>query len=217
MRKTSLVRLALFISVAVFHLLLILFFAVTVDTVIVTREPPVSVMKLTDFEEEVPPPPSPPPPPRALPPAPENAVESIAETMIETEEVPEDQVVVDPGTLIVSQASPIQAAENEEENYLPMHRISVAPVFSEREIIASLVYPPIALRSGIEGTVYLELFIDRRGEVRQITILRENPAGRGFGEAAVAAFRGLRGKPAEANGIPVAVRYRYPVRFTIKG
>jgi protein TonB len=197
--------------------LLLFFFAVTVDTVTLAREPPVSVMKLTDFEEEVPLPPPPPPPPVPAPPVPENAVESIAETMIETEEVPEDQVVVDPGTLIVSQAAPVQAAGSEEENYLPMHRISVPPVFSEREIIAALVYPPIALRSGIEGTVYLELFVDRRGEVKQITILRENPPGRGFGEAAVAAFRGLTGKPAEANGVPVAVRYRYPVRFTIKG
>lgn len=216
MRKTNLARLVLFISVAALHLLLLLFFAVTVDTAIMTGEPPVSVMKLTDFEEEVPPAPPPPPPPQ-IPPAPENAVETIAETMIETDEVPEDQVLVDPGTLIVSQDSSVRAADSEEEDYLPMHRISVPPVFSEREIIASLVYPAIALRSGIEGTVYLELFVDRRGEVKQIIVLRENPSGRGFGEAAVNAFRGLRGTPAEANGVPVAVRYRYPVRFTIKG
>ncbi|MDR2743216.1 MAG: energy transducer TonB [Treponema sp.] len=215
MRKTSLVRFALFAAVTAFHLLLILFFTITMDAVIAAKEPPVSVMKLTDFEEEAPPPP-PPPPPEPPPPVPENAVESIAETMIETEEVPEDQVLVDPGTLIVSQAPPVRAAENEEE-YLPMHRISVPPVFSERDLLADLVYPPIALRSGIEGTVYLELFIDRRGEVRQVTVLRENPPGRGFGDAAVNAFRGRKGKPAEANGVPVGVRYRYPVRFTIKG
>jgi protein TonB len=134
--------------------------------------------------------------------------------MIETEEVPEDQVIVEPGSLIVSRA-PVQAAEPEEEDYLPMHKVSVAPVFSEREILAALVYPPIALRSGIEGMAYLELFIDRRGVVRNITVLRENPPNRGFGEAAVNAFRGLRVKPAEANGAAVAVRYRYPVRFKI--
>lgn len=199
-------------------MLLILFFAVTMDAVIMTKEPPVSVMKLTDFEEEIPPPPPPPPPPpEPREPAPENAVESIAETMIETEETPEDQTVVDPGTLIAPQAPPVQAAETEEEEYLPMHKISAAPVFSERDILASLVYPPIALRSNIEGTVYLELFVDSRGEVRQITILKENPPGKGFGEAAVNAFRGRKGKPGEAGGVPVGVRYRYPVRFTIKG
>jgi protein TonB len=217
MRKTNQIRLILFIAAAAVHLLLILFFAVTMDPVVMTRETPAAVMKLTDFEEEIPPPPPPPPPPESAPPVPDNAVESIAETMIETEEVPEDQVLVEPGTLIVSQAPPpVQAAESEEE-YFPMHKISVRPVFPDRDILASLVYPPIALRSGIEGTAYLELFIDRRGEIKQITILKEDPPNRGFGEAAVNAFRGIKGKPAEANGVPVAVRFRYPVRFKIKG
>jgi hypothetical protein len=32
---------------------------------------------------------------------------------------------------------------------------------------------------------------------------------------AAAAFRDLSGKPAEANGRPVGVRYRYPVRFRL--
>jgi protein TonB len=97
-----------------------------------------------------------------------------------------------------------------------MHRISAPPVFDEGEIIRALVYPPIALRSGLEGMVYLELFIDREGSVQRITVLKEDPPERGFGEAAVNAFRGIRGKPAESNGQPVAVRYRYPVRFRMR-
>jgi protein TonB len=214
MRKTNFTRLILFILIAAAHLLLILFFAITVDTVIMTPEPPVTVMKITDFEEEAPPPP-PPPPPEPSPPVPENAVESIAETMIETEEEPEDQIIVAPGTLSVSQAV-VQSGESEEV-YLPMHKISVPPDFSDKEILAALVYPSIALRSGVEGMVYLELFVDRRGVIQQITILKEDPPKRGFGEAAVNAFKGITGKPALANGVPVAVRYRYPVRFNIKG
>jgi protein TonB len=98
-----------------------------------------------------------------------------------------------------------------------MHRISTPPVFSERDILRALVYPPIPLRSGLEGIVYLDLFIDREGLVRRITILREDPPDRGFGEAAVKAFEGMRCKPAEANGQAVGVRYRYPVRFRIRG
>jgi protein TonB len=65
--------------------------------------------------------------------------------------------------------------------------------------------------------VYLELFVDKDGLVRNITILKEDPSGRGFGEAAVKAFQGLKGVPAQANGATVAVRYRYPVRFSIRG
>jgi protein TonB len=65
--------------------------------------------------------------------------------------------------------------------------------------------------------VYLELFVDRHGQVRRITVLRETPENRGFAEAAVKAFEGIQGTPAQANGAAVAVRYRYPVRFAIRG
>ncbi|MDR1210819.1 MAG: energy transducer TonB [Spirochaetaceae bacterium] len=100
--------------------------------------------------------------------------------------------------------------------YLPMHLVSKPPSFSDDAIRNRLSYPPQALRFNIEGLVYLELFVDRDGAVRRITILREDPPGRGFGQAALRAFEGLTGVPAEANGIPVAVRYRYPLRFTIR-
>ena len=130
--------------------------------------------------------------------------------MIETDEEP-DQIVV--SGLI----APSRGDSSGQDEYLPMHRISVAPVFSEKEIKDRLIYPPIALRARIEGMVYLELFVDRQGEVRRITVLRESPENRGFAEAAVKAFEGLRGAPAQANGITVGVRYRYPVRFAIRG
>ena len=219
MRRTAITRLALFLAVALSHGALILFFAVQVDAARLAVEQPVEVMKLMDIIEDIPlPPPAPPPPKEPPPPQPANAVESIAETMVETEEVPEDQVVVDPGTLTVSQAPvPVRPVRDAGEDYLPMNRISVPPVFNERDIRRSLVYPPIALRAGIEGTVYLELFIDSKGSVQQIAVLKETPPDRGFGDAAKAAFAGIRCSPAQANGSPVAVRYRYPVRFALKG
>jgi protein TonB len=78
-----------------------------------------------------------------------------------------------------------------------------------------MIYPRIAQLSNIEGIVYLDLFIDNQGYVREVRILREDPPGRGFGEAAVNAFRGIQGKPAEADGVPVAARFRYPIRFRL--
>ncbi|MDR1949992.1 MAG: TonB family protein [Spirochaetaceae bacterium] len=213
--RLKLTRLIIFLAVAALHLILIFFFVITLDAVAAAPEQPPAVMKLTDLAEEEPPPLPPPPPPPPEEPQ-ENVVETIAENMIETEEVPPEQILAAPGTVTTP---PVQfsTGEGEQEDYLPMHRISTPPVFSERDIIRALVYPPIALRSGLEGMVYLELFIDREGAVKRITVLRETPPDRGFGEAAVKAFDGLRCKPAEANGQAVAVRYRYPVRFTIRG
>jgi hypothetical protein len=47
-------------------------------------------------------------------------------------------------------------------------------------------------------------------------VLKEDPPGRGFAEAAVRAFQGLRCTPAQANGGNVSVRYRYPVSFKLR-
>ncbi len=100
-------------------------------------------------------------------------------------------------------------------DYLPMNKISKLPELPVDEIKAKIIYPPLANKQGIEGIVYLELFIDNTGLIRKIEVLKD--PGYGFAEAAVKAFEGIkRCKPAEANGIPVAVRYRYPIRFTLK-
>jgi len=205
------VRLIIFAVVGVFHAVLILFFAVNVHSAPVhERYEPVRVMRLTDFEEIVPPPPPPPRPPPPPPvPIPQDVpvVEAIAEVMIEVEVVPE-QAVVAPGTIVV-QTSPW-------DDFLPAGRVTTPPIFDERAIAADLVFPPLALRSGIEGRVILELFVDRNGMVQHIRILREYPEGRGFGEAAERVFVGRRGIPAVVDGDPVAARFRYPISFRIR-
>jgi protein TonB len=212
-------RLVLFILVALAHGALILLLAFQVRSVPQNEEEPLRVMKLADLMEAplLPPPPPPPPPPSREETVPENAVESIAENFIETEEVPEEETVVPPATIFTPSApSPAVTAPSTEEVYLRPHQVSDPPRFDEADIRRALRYPPIALRSGIEGTVYLELFIDREGAVQRITVLREDPPGRGFAEAALHAFEGLRCTPARANGENVSVRYRYPVSFRLR-
>jgi protein TonB len=154
--------------------------------------------------------PTTPPPPREEK-VPENAVESIAENFIETEEVPEDQVVAPQ----VSPPPPPEVTVTEEV-YLQLHQVSDPPKIDQADILKALRYPPIAQRSGIEGNVILELFIDREGNIQRITVLRETPPGRGFAEAALRAFEGLRFVPAQANGQNVSVRYRYPLSFRLR-
>jgi len=203
------VRAIVFAVVAGAHAVLILFLAVNVHSAPIheTIYEPVRAMRLTDFDEIVPPPP---PPPRPPPPPPMQTdvpmVEAIAEVMIEVEVVPE-QAVVAPGALVP--ASPW-------DDFLPAHRLSIPPIFDERAIASDLVFPPMALRSGIEGRVVLELFVDRSGAVQHVRILREEPEGRGFGEAAQRVFVGRRGSPAIVDGGPVAARFRFPISFRIR-
>jgi protein TonB len=186
-------RALLFAAVAAVHVLILFFFAINVEGGLGTYTEEARIMKLVDLEEL-------PPPPEAEP---QTIVEEIAETMIETD-TPPDQKVVAAGTLIDS------------GDFLLMHEVTLPPDFDKRLLSQATVYPPIALRSGIEGKVILELYVDRTGLVRRITVLQENPPGRGFAEAAVKVFEGRKGKPAEIGGEPVAVRYRYPVIFKIR-
>lgn len=193
----KLIRLIILIITAAVHIVIIFFLVFDTNILVQQSSEHARVMKLIDMEE------LPPPPPAADPEIPQ--VEEIAEIMVETDFVPAQEVVA-AGTLHIQQ----------EENFLPMHLVSTQPIFDEAALTADLVYPPIALRSGIEGRVILDLFVDRTGTVQRVTILREEPEGRGFGEAAVRAFMGRKGIPATANGVPVSCRFRYPVTFRIR-
>ena len=99
-------------------------------------------------------------------------------------------------------------------DYLPQHLISEMPVIPVNILNSKKVYPPLANKQGIEGVVFLELFIDQNGNIKKVNILKD--PGYGFGEAAIKAFQGVKCAPARSNGIPVAVRIRYPLRFTLK-
>lgn len=75
-------------------------------------------------------------------------------------------------------------------------------------------YPEEARRDQIEGTVRLMVDVRSSGRVRQVRVLSE-PGG-GLGQAAVAAIRGLRFRPAlDREGQPVDTRIVYTVRYIL--
>ena len=192
----------IFAGVTVLHIALILLVAFNIETIVKQSEPSAGVMKLVDLEEEIPPPPEEPPVPQST------TQEPIAENVIETDEEPPP---------VTAPVNPVQQyVVPEQVEYLPQHMITKVPVFPEDQIRRNTIYPRIARESNIEGTAYLALFIDREGNIRDIRILREDPPNRGFGEAAVNAFRGIRVTPAESNGVPVGVQWRYPIRFVLR-
>lgn len=86
------------------------------------------------------------------------------------------------------------------------------PAFIEK---VQPVYPRFARRLGKEGTVLLRLAIDESGTLTTVEIVER--AGHGFDEAAVAAVRTSRFKPARHRGVPVPCRALLPVRFKLEG
>jgi len=75
-------------------------------------------------------------------------------------------------------------------------------------------YPSEAKEKGIEGPVIVQILVDAAGVVREAKLIRG--LGHGLDEAAMAALRGARFRPAESQGKPVAVSTRFTYRFVLE-
>lgn len=188
-----------FVFAAALHVALILFLVIETKNTALKPAEYARVMKVTDLAENIPAPLS-----ENIPENENTFEEEITEIITETDIPPAAEIIAD-GAFNISLF----------EDYYPNHMVSFSPYFDEKAIVSEMVYPPVALRAGIEGRVLLELFVDRYGNVQDAVVLREEPPGRGFGESAVRTFSGRKGTPAYINGEPVACRYRYPLMFRI--
>lgn len=76
------------------------------------------------------------------------------------------------------------------------------------------VYPEMARKAGIEGTLILHVLIDKDGNVRNIRVIKG--LGAGLDEAAIEAMKKSKWTPAIQNHKPVAVWMSVPVRFKLR-
>ena len=77
-------------------------------------------------------------------------------------------------------------------------------------------YPEIAREAGIEGQVWMQIFVDKEGKVADVRVLKSSNTNAGFEEAAAAAAWGRRYRPAMQNDQPVGVWISYKVSFKLK-
>lgn len=183
-----LARPLLFSIVIAVHVIVLICVRFSIKTAVQEEEPDAEIFKLVDVEEFVPPPPP----------------------VIEKKEVVVNSVKASENI----QETEKEVVEIEEEiDYVPQHKISVIPEIPTKTILSKIEYPKMAMKQGIEGVVYLELFIDENGNIRRVNVLKD--PGYGFAEAAIAALDGITCKPALVNDKPVAVRFRYPIRFIL--
>lgn len=184
-----LARPILFSLVIAIHVVVLICVKFSVSSAVQEEEKSAEIFKLVDVEEFVPPPPPP---------------------VIEKKEV----VVNSVKTSENIQETEKEVVEVQEEiDYVPQHKISVIPEIPTKAILSKIEYPKMAMKQGIEGVVYLELFIDENGNIRRVNVLKD--PGYGFADAAIEALEGVVCKPALVNDKPVAVRFRYPVRFVL--
>lgn len=88
------------------------------------------------------------------------------------------------------------------------------PVGGYATLMRNIRYPEIARRAGIEGTVIVQAFIDKKGWVAETLVLSGIP-NTGLNESAVAAIKKTRFKPAKQRDIPVGVWFTIPITFLL--
>ena len=87
------------------------------------------------------------------------------------------------------------------------------PIGGTEAINARVFYPPAAKSNNIQGTVYVQAFIDERGYVKKVTLIKG--IGYGCDQAAERAVRDTRFHPGAMHGIPVKVQLTIPVEFSL--
>jgi TonB family protein len=73
------------------------------------------------------------------------------------------------------------------------------------------IYPPVALRAGLKGTVILRVSVSEAGRVTDIEVLKGVPGG--LTDSAVQAVRSWRFEPAMRNGVHVPGVITIPIPF----
>lgn len=152
-------------------------------------------------QEKLPPPPSRP----AIP------IES------ESEDIPDD-ATIDETEIDFDEAPPPPPpppAEEEDQIIFVPYDEAPEPIGGFAAIQRNLVYPEIARKAGIEGTVIVYAQIDKTGKVIRTKVVK--PLGNsGCNEAAVKAIMSVKWKPAKQRDKPVTVWVSVPVKFKLK-
>jgi len=89
------------------------------------------------------------------------------------------------------------------------------PIGGFQAIQKNLVYPEIARKAGVEGTVFVKVLVDAKGNVVDTQVIK-SLGNNGCDEAAVAAIKSVKWKPAMQRDKPVKVWVSIPVRFVLK-
>lgn len=77
------------------------------------------------------------------------------------------------------------------------------------------IYPEEAQKKRLQGRTVVEVVISDKGTITRAKVVKEEPAGHGFGKAAVEAAKQWRFEPATLHGRPVAVTWFITTNFKL--
>ncbi len=138
-------------------------------------------------------------------------------TESESENIPDD-VTIDNTDLNLDELpeppTPPQV-ENADEFKFILYNEPPKPAGGFEAIQKHLVYPELARKIGVWGTVIIQAKINEKGEVINTKVIVS--LGKcGCDEAAIAAIKAVKWEPAKQRDMPVAVWINIPIRFELK-
>ncbi len=134
----------------------------------------------------------------------------------ESEDIAEDVTIeeTDLDDFIAWDDAPPPPDEGPRVKFIPYDDPPV-PIGGYGAIQRNVVYPDIAREAGIEGTVIIQAFVDKKGRVKDTVVLSGIP-NTGLDEAAAEAIRKTKFKPAKQRERPVGVWISIPVNFKLR-
>ncbi len=102
----------------------------------------------------------------------------------------------------------------QEDPYAAFAETMPAPIGGLEAIIKKIVYPEIAKKAGLNGKLYLLIYVDEQGKVDDVKVIKG--LGGGCDEAAVKAVRESKFTPGKNGDTPVKVKLSLPVTFKMK-
>jgi len=134
-----------------------------------------------------------------------------------TNDVPDDILLPDIDdieTIKLPDKPPKPNIDLSDEKFIDVPQELPQPVGGLKAIQEKIHFTEIAKRAGIEGTVYIEAKIDKKGNV--VDAIVKKGLGAGLNEEALNAVLSTKFHPGRQRGKPVNVRMVIPIKFVLK-
>lgn len=174
----------------------------------VQLEAPQELVQVEDVEatkQETPPPPPPKPP---IP------IEAPSDDVLEDIEIEDTELDVEEE--IAAPPPPIEEEKDDdvEATFFVAVEEMPAPIGGISAIQKKIVYPEIAKRAGVQGRVFVKAFVNEKGIVEKVELVKG--IGAGCDEEALRAVKATRFKPGRQRGKAVRVQVMIPVLFKLQ-
>lgn len=107
-----------------------------------------------------------------------------------------------------------QAEVSSDDGYLAFAQVMPEPVEGLPAVIKKIQYPPIARQAGLEGKVFVMAYVDEKGNVDDVKVLKG--VGGGCEEEVIKVLKTTKFKPGMNNGQPVKVKTSLSFAFKLK-